>query len=52
LQHIAVKLNIIGWRHSSKAAFRWYINNLVAMQAFTGADAKEDKEEGSSKDKL
>jgi hypothetical protein len=52
LQHMAVKLNIMGWRHSSKAAFRRYINNPVAVQAFAGADAEEDKEEGSSKDKL
>jgi superfamily II DNA helicase RecQ len=49
---MAVKLNIIGWRHSSKAAFRWYIDNLVAAQAFAGANAKEDKEKASSKDKL
>jgi hypothetical protein len=50
---MAVKLNIIGWRHSSKAAFRRYIDNLVAVQAFAGADAEEDKEEASSnKDKL
>jgi superfamily II DNA helicase RecQ len=44
LQHMGVKLNIMGWRHGSKAMFRRYIDNPVAVAAFVGGDAEEDDE--------
>jgi hypothetical protein len=46
LQHIGVKLNIIGWRHSTKAIYCWYIHNRVAVKAFLDADKKGDRSDG------
>jgi hypothetical protein len=46
LQHIGVKLNIIGWRHSSKAIYRRYIHNRAAVKAFLDADKEGDGSDG------
>jgi hypothetical protein len=50
LQHIGVKLNIIGWRYSSKAIYRWYIYNRTAVKAFLDANKEGDGSDG--KDQL
>jgi hypothetical protein len=46
LQYIGVKLNIIGWRYSSKAIYRRYIYNRVAVKAFLDADKEGDGSDG------
>jgi hypothetical protein len=46
LQHIGVKLNIIGWRHSSKVIYRQYIYNRAAVKAFLDADKEGDRSDG------
>jgi hypothetical protein len=46
LQHIGVKLNIMGWRHSSKAIYRQYIHNRAAVKAFLDADEEGDGSDG------
>jgi hypothetical protein len=43
LQHIGVKLNIIEWRHSTKAIYRRYIHNRAAVKAFLDADKEGDR---------
>jgi superfamily II DNA helicase RecQ len=42
LQHMGVKLNIMGWRHSTKAIYRRHIHNRAAVQAFLNADNDDD----------
>lgn len=43
LQHISVKVNIMGWRHGPKAAYRQYIKNDAAVKAFVAAaDSADD----------
>jgi superfamily II DNA helicase RecQ len=46
LQHMGVKLNIMGWRHSSKAIYRRYIHNRAAVKAFLDADEEGDGSDG------
>jgi superfamily II DNA helicase RecQ len=46
LQHMGVKLNIIGWRHSTKAIYRRYIHNRAAVKAFLDADEEGDGSDG------
>jgi hypothetical protein len=46
LQHIGVKLNIIGWRHSTKAIYCRYIYNRAAVKAFLDADEEGDGSDG------
>ncbi|KAL6149848.1 hypothetical protein ACJQWK_02984 [Exserohilum turcicum] len=48
LQYMGVKLNVIGWRHASKAIWRRYIQNPKARKAYLNADeddrsSKEDE---------
>ncbi|KAJ6194071.1 hypothetical protein J3E72DRAFT_199128, partial [Bipolaris maydis] len=45
LQYMGVKLNVIGWRHASKAIWRRYIHNPKARKAYLNAD--EDSESSS-----
>jgi hypothetical protein len=46
LQHMGVKLNIMGWRHSTKAIYRRYIHNRAAVKAFLDADEEGDGSDG------
>jgi hypothetical protein len=46
LQHMGVKLNIMGWRHSSKAIYCRYIYNRAAVKAFLDADEEGDGSDG------
>jgi hypothetical protein len=39
-------LNIMGWRHSSKAIYRRYIYNRAAVKAFLDADEEGDGSDG------
>jgi superfamily II DNA helicase RecQ len=43
LQHMGVKMNIMGWRHSTKAAYRRYIKNDAAVKAFADAANSDDE---------
>jgi hypothetical protein len=43
LQHMGVKMNIMGWRHSTKAAYRRYIKNDAAVKAFADAAHSGDE---------
>jgi hypothetical protein len=47
LQHMSVKLNIMAWRHGSKAIYRKYIHNPPAVKAFLDADEEGDSESDS-----
>ncbi|KAI1676246.1 Superfamily II DNA helicase [Pyrenophora tritici-repentis] len=38
LQYMGVKLNVIGWRHASKAIWRRYIQNPKARKAYLNTD--------------
>jgi superfamily II DNA/RNA helicase len=42
LQHMGVKVNIMGWRHGTKAAYRRYIKNDAAVKAFVDAANSDD----------
>ena len=44
LQHMGVPLNIMSWRHGTKAMYRRYIDNAAAVKAFLDADESEDEE--------
>jgi hypothetical protein len=46
LQYIGVKLNIMAWRHSTKAIYRRYIYNRAAVKAFLDADEEGDGSDG------
>jgi hypothetical protein len=46
LQHMGVKLNIMGWRYSTKAIYRRYIYNRAAVKAFLDADEEGDDSDG------
>jgi hypothetical protein len=43
---MGVKLNIIGWRHSTKVIYRRYIYNRAAVKAFLDADEEGDGSDG------
>ena len=46
---MGIKLNVIGWRHTSKAIWRRYIQNPKARKAYLNADeddAEEEEDEG------
>ena len=49
LQHMGVQLNIMGWRHSSKAIYRRYIHNKAAVKAFSEADGEGDGSDGEDR---
>lgn len=42
MRHIGIKLGIHSWRHSSKAIYRKYIKNPVAVRAFLSTDEEHD----------
>jgi hypothetical protein len=44
LQHMGVLLDIMSWRHGTKAMYRRYIDNAAAVKAFLDADESENEE--------
>jgi superfamily II DNA helicase RecQ len=46
LQYMGVKLNIMAWRHGTKAMYRRYIHNRPAVKAFLDADNEESGLDG------
>jgi len=48
LQHMGVKMNIMGWRHSTKAAYRRYIRNDAAVRAFADAANSDDESDAET----
>jgi len=50
LQYMGVKLNIMAWRHSTKAIYRKYIDSKSAVKAFVQGDEDESNEEDEAFD--
>jgi superfamily II DNA helicase RecQ len=50
LKHMGVKVNIMAWRHSTKAIYRKYIDSKSAVKAFVQGDEDESNDEDEAFD--
>lgn len=42
LEYMGIKVTILGWRHSTKAIYRRYVDSRTAVQTFMQADEEQD----------